>query len=188
MARLVAERQDVVPVLAEIFREHGYEAASLTIISQRTGLGKGSLYHFFPGGKEDMVTAVFADIAGWFEAHVFHPLEHGEPKAAIMGMFAAVTDYFRSGQRVCLVGAVALNDGRDRFARFVKPYFDRWLAALTDALARRGVGEGEAARLSREVVAGIQGAIILARALNDEAPFREAVERLATRCFAAAPR
>ena len=51
MARTVAERSDVLPLLAEVFREHGYEGASLSLISKATGLGKGSLYHFFPGVK-----------------------------------------------------------------------------------------------------------------------------------------
>ncbi|HKX35432.1 MAG TPA: TetR/AcrR family transcriptional regulator, partial [Rhizorhapis sp.] len=52
MAKTVKERSDIIPVLGEVFREHGFEGASLAIISARTGLGKGSLYHFFPGGKE----------------------------------------------------------------------------------------------------------------------------------------
>lgn len=185
MARLVAERGDAIPALAEIFREHGYEGASLKLIGEGTGLGKGSLYHFFPGGKEEMAEAVLEDIAGWFEAHVYRPLGEGEPAQALAGMFAAVSEYFRSGRRVCLVGAFALNDSRDRFPALVRPYFDRWLAALSGALERGGAGRGEAARLAREVVAGIQGAIVLTRALDDETPFREALERLESRCRAA---
>ena len=66
MARTVAERSDVIPVLAEIFREHGFEGASLSIIGEKTGLGKGSLYHFFPGGKEEMAASVLHEIDTWF--------------------------------------------------------------------------------------------------------------------------
>jgi AcrR family transcriptional regulator len=53
---MIAERSDTLPTLAEVFREHGYEDASLSLLSQATGLGKGSLYHFFPGGKEEMAS------------------------------------------------------------------------------------------------------------------------------------
>ena len=60
MARIVMERADVLPMLGEVFREHGFEGASLAAITARTGLGKGSLYHFFPGGKEEMAAAVLA--------------------------------------------------------------------------------------------------------------------------------
>ena len=58
MAKMIHERGDVLPALTEVFRTHGYEGASLALISRHTGLGKGSLYHFFPGGKEEMAAEV----------------------------------------------------------------------------------------------------------------------------------
>ena len=54
MPRDVAGRDELLPALGEVFRAHGYEGASLTAITAATGLGKGSLYHFFPRGKEQM--------------------------------------------------------------------------------------------------------------------------------------
>ena len=62
MARMIRERQDVIPLLAEVFREHGYEGASLALISEATGLGKGSLYNFFPDGKEEMAACVLCQL------------------------------------------------------------------------------------------------------------------------------
>ncbi|WP_163777781.1 TetR/AcrR family transcriptional regulator, partial [Proteus mirabilis] len=71
-------RADVLPVLAEVFRAHGYEGASLALISAATGLGKGSLYHFFPGGKEQMAAEVLADIDRWFNETVYDPETRAE--------------------------------------------------------------------------------------------------------------
>ncbi len=83
MSRLIHTREDVLPVLGEVFREHGFEGASLSVITARTGLGKGSLYHFFPGGKEEMGQAVLAHIDGWFETEVYAPLrDDADPRAA----------------------------------------------------------------------------------------------------------
>jgi AcrR family transcriptional regulator len=179
---VVAERADTLPALAEVFREHGYEGASLSLISQATGLGKGSLYHFFPGGKEEMAAAVLAEIDTWFETNMFVPLRDAhEPALAIATMFDSVESYFNSGRRVCLVGAVALGDARDRFAGPVRDYFVRWVAALASALTgptRNGV---EATALAEEVVAGIQGAIVLARALDDPAAFGRVIATLRRR-------
>lgn len=110
MARLVAERADVVPHLAEIFREFGFEGASLARIAARTGLGKGSLYHFFPGGKEEMAAAVLAHVDHWFETEIFSSLARDGGALAIAAMCDAVAAYFRSGRRVCLVGVFALDD------------------------------------------------------------------------------
>ena len=181
MARMVRSREDVLPELAEVFREHGYEGTSLTLIGKRTGLGKGSLYHFFPGGKEEMAVAVLDEIAGWFEREMFAPLARaGDPAAGIAAMFDATDAYFRTGRRVCLVGVFALDAGRDRFAGQIAGYFRRWVDVLAVALGRAGVQQPEA--LARQVVAGIQGAIVLARALDDPAVFAGEIDRLRGAC------
>ncbi len=183
MARQVAERSDVLPHLAEVFREHGYEGASLALIAKATGLGKGSLYHFFPGGKAEMAQAVLAEIDGWFEAEVYRPLrEADDPDAAVAAMFSTVSDYFRSGRRVCLVGALSLSDARDRFADALKGYFARWVAALTGTLVRAGHEPEAAGRLADEVVGGIQGALVLARALDRPEVFERISAGLQERC------
>ena len=181
MAR--AERSDLVPLLAEVFREHGYEGASLSLISQATGLGKGSLYHFFPGGKEEMAQAVLAEIDGWFAAKVFRPLRQADDAvAAVAAMFVTVAEYFRSGRRVCLVGALSLSDARDRFAGRLRDYFARWVEALTAALARAGHGPEAAGAIAEEVVGGIQGALVLARALDRTEVFERILAGLWDRC------
>ncbi|MGH7727291.1 MAG: TetR/AcrR family transcriptional regulator [Vulcanimicrobiaceae bacterium] len=179
MARMVTERADALPALTEIFREHGYEGASLSLITEATGLGKGSLYHFFPGGKEEMVCAVLDEIDTWFETNVFAPLRTApNPCAGVAQMMKAVEMYFRSGRRVCLVGVLALGDARDRFADRVRAYFSEWTDALADALIRAGRKRAEAAGLAEGFVAGIQGALVLARALDDARAFSRAIKRL----------
>lgn len=182
MPRTVAERADVLPVLGEVFREHGFEGASLAVIGARTGLGKGSLYHFFPGGKEEMAEAVLAEIDAWFAARVFRPLrEERDAVRAIAATLEAVEAYFRSGRRVCLVGALALNDSRDRFGRQINSYFADWNEALTNALSRAGHDKKSARALSEEALAAIQGGLVLARAMNDPALFQRTLERTKAR-------
>lgn len=178
MPRTIAERADTLAPLAEVFREYGYEGASLARISAATGLGKGSLYHFFPGGKDEMAAAVLADIEGWFEVNVFAPLEGGAPRDAIAAMFDSVHNYFRSGRRVCLIGALALSDTKDRFAAALGGYFARWIAALAGALVRLGHTASDAHVLAEDVVGGIQGAIVLTRALGEPAVFDRIVTGL----------
>ncbi|HVI88759.1 MAG TPA: TetR/AcrR family transcriptional regulator [Dongiaceae bacterium] len=179
MSKTRTERDEIIPALGEIFREHGFEGASLSVITEKTGLGKGSLYHFFPGGKEEMATAVLAEIDTWFQVNVYQPLRDGDdPKAGIDHMFAAVEDYFRAGRRVCLVGVFALDNTRDRFAAAVKSYFADWAKALTKALSRCGHSPAEARALAEDILGGIQGGLVLARALDDPAVFRRTLKRL----------
>lgn len=182
MARLVAERRDVVPVLGEIFRRYGFEGTSIARVTAHTMLGKGSLYHFFPGGKDEMAEAVLVHIQDWFETNVFTPLEDRSAVEAIDAMFTAVDDYFRLGRRICLVGAFALEETRDRFAEAVNGYFTRWLAVLSGALLRSGFAKDEAERRAGHVIAGIQGGIVLARALDDPQHFSNMLGDLRLLC------
>lgn len=179
MARTVYERTDVVPMLTEIFRELGYEGTSIGKITARTGLGKGSLYHFFPGGKEEMAAAVLEHVESWFVTNVYQPLETGDPATAIAGMWQASADYFQAGGRVCLVGAFALDDTRDKFAVAIRRYFVRWVEALAGALVRGGRDIEDARHRAIKAVAGIQGALVLARATNDPTTFKRILNDLA---------
>jgi TetR/AcrR family transcriptional repressor of lmrAB and yxaGH operons len=176
--RALTDRADALPALAEVFREYGFEGASLSMISKATGLGKGSLYNFFPGGKEEMMAVVLADIDRWFGTAIFSPLEQTtDPRTAITTMVGDVESYFRSGGRVCLVGWIGLGASRDAFASQVQGYFSRWVSALARCLEAARVLPPCATQMAEEAVAGIQGAIILSRALGDEAAFARIVRR-----------
>lgn len=179
MARMVAERADAIAPLAEVFREHGYEGASLALIGKATGLGKGSLYHFFPNGKEEMVRAVLGEIGQWFEDAVYSPLRNeSDANGAICAMLASTDQYFRSGRRVCLVGALAVANTRDLFAQAIRGYFVAWVDALQSALIRQGREADQSRILAEEAVLTIQGAIILSRAMDDPAVFQRAIDQL----------
>ncbi|WP_339109383.1 TetR/AcrR family transcriptional regulator [Thioclava sp. GXIMD4216] len=169
------DKPDLIRQLAELFRTYGYEGASIGIIVDKTGAGRSSLYHFFPGGKADMARAVLADIDQWFEAHIFTPLRHDPPETAIAHMFHAVTRYFHDGQRICLVGAFALDQTRDQFAAQVRGYFRDWQAALAQCLERSGLSPETAQTRAIQMLAAIQGGIVLARATGDNAAFTAAI-------------
>ena len=176
--KVIHEKSDVVPLVAEVFREFGYEGTSMARITERTGLGKGSLYHFFPGGKEQMGADVLAHVDAWFVANVFEPLEAGEPRVGIEQMATAVDEYFQSGGRICLVGAFALDETRDRFGERIRMYFVRWIDALSGALVRAGRDDATARDLAEDYVVGVQGALVLARATGDVAVFARSTQRL----------
>jgi AcrR family transcriptional regulator len=176
--RTIYEKSDVIPLLAEIFRELGYEGTSFGTITERTGISKGSLYHFFPGGKEEMAAEVLAEIDHWFVEKVYEPLARDDPPAALEQMWTSVDGYFRSGHRICLIGAFALDATRDRFAAAIRDYFEDWLRALTSCLTRAGASRPQARTLAEEVVLGIQGALVLARALDNDVVFARQLKRL----------
>ena len=67
-------KSELLARLSDTFRRLGYDGASITDIASATGLGKSSLYHYFPGGKEQMAADVLTDLAQALEANLFAPL------------------------------------------------------------------------------------------------------------------
>lgn len=177
MVKIILEKADIIPLLGEVFRRYGFDGTSIALISEHTKLGKGSLYHFFPGGKDEMAKAALADIGDWFETNIFLPLKHNETDA-LAKMFSAVEKYFKTGRRICLIGALALVETRDRFAEEIQRYFSRWLDVLTAHLRHLGHDEAQALQLATSTIAGIQGAIIVTQALNDEQYFTNVMQSL----------
>ncbi|MCM0021056.1 MAG: TetR/AcrR family transcriptional regulator [Tagaea sp.] len=187
MPRFLAERADLLPKLAALFRARGYDGASLAAIGEACGLGKGSLYHFFPGGKPAMAEAMLAETDAWFEGNVFAPLraipanDKAEARARLAEMCRAVEKEFRSGRRVCPFGLFALTDTRERYAPRIRSYFQRWVEAVARALVAAGRAPAEARTEAFDAVAGIQGALVLARAADNPPAFAGALARIQAR-------
>ncbi|WP_037141817.1 TetR/AcrR family transcriptional regulator [Rhodococcoides fascians] len=178
MARLVLDRADVVLALAGVFRKRGFEGASLSVIQREAGVGRGSLYHFFPEGKTDMARAVLEQVAEWFEERIFTPLRTAtDATSAIAATSKEVSDYFISRERVCLFAAMALGEDQGIFTGAVRSYFTDWVDALTAALRSGGLAPQEAADRALDAVAAIQGGLILARAYGDDDTFLGIVAR-----------
>ncbi len=178
MARTVLDRSDVVLALAGVFRKRGFEGGSLSVIQQETGVGRGSLYHFFPEGKTDMARAVLEQVGEWFEERIFHPLRTTtDARKAIEDMAREVAEYFISRERVCLFAAITLGEEQETFAGAVRSYFTDWVDALAHALRTGGLAAQDARDRALDAVATIQGGLILARAYGDDATFLGVVGR-----------
>ncbi len=179
MVKSPVSRAEVLPKLAEVFREFGFDGTTLAIITKRTGLGKGSLYNFFPGGKDEMAEAVLNHISVWFQTQIFVPLKDSQsPTEALRNMFRNVRLYFESGQRICIVGMFALDESRDRFGDQIEEFFASWRRAIEKTLRRAGLSRSSAENHAVDALVVIQGALVLARASSDTSVFRKSIARL----------
>src|SRR6516165_158624 len=98
-------RDEVVNRLLVVFQRLGYDGASLAELSRGTGLGKSSLYHYFPNGKEEMAFAVLRRVHAWIEEKVVAPLQaQGPPKERLERMFQALDSLYAGGKNPCVLG------------------------------------------------------------------------------------
>ena len=81
----------IIDRLSDVFRSQGYEGASLTKLSEATGLQRASLYYRFPGGKQEMAEAVLAQIDARIATGILGPLKApGSPAERVHGEYIGI--------------------------------------------------------------------------------------------------
>lgn len=177
-----ATRESLLPPLAQVFRERGYEGATLTQLSAATGLGKASLYHHFPGGKAEMaevlVRQAIADAERLAFGRLYGALPASDRLNAFVDGFAA---YLEQSGGVCLLGVLALGSARDSHGTQITAQFRDWQAALGRTLEEGGAKSKRAARLAAEAINVLYGAQLAARLLDDPDQINRSLKRLRRR-------
>ncbi|MEO1060350.1 MAG: TetR/AcrR family transcriptional regulator [Actinomycetota bacterium] len=159
-------------------REHGYAGTSMQDLLRETGVSSSSMYHFFPGGKEELVVTAVRRTgldAARRISEVFERLEVAEGIERIFDAAAAEMDGhgFTLG---CSIGVPATEAPADSPAirEAVAEVFAAWADAYAAALRGAGVAPERAAQLGRFVVASYEGAVMLARATRSTDPYHDA--------------
>src|ERR1700761_6545297 len=84
----------------EVFRNYGYEGASLSLLAESTGLEKASFYYRYPGGKKDIALAVATRAGAWFEENVVEVLKgDGAPQARVHRVAQRLRKFYGDGSR-----------------------------------------------------------------------------------------
>ncbi|NKB90555.1 MAG: TetR family transcriptional regulator [Acidobacteria bacterium] len=172
-------REDVVELIGDVFRRHGYDGSSLAMISEATGLGRASLYHYFPEGKEQMGREVFAWIATHVQRDLLDPLiGDGAPADRLQAWTQGIHRFYEGGSKNCLLGAMVLSGGGDRYGQEIAGTLRELIRALIRVLRDAGVPATQARRRAGSAVVVVQGALVTARGLDDKKIFRQALEDL----------
>lgn len=171
-------REQATIQLLKVFRQYGYEGATLTRLSQATGLGKASLYHYFPHGKEEMAQAVLAYMSDWIETSILTPLRSpSEPAARIQMMINKVDELYSSGDRACLLAVFSLGESQ-LFRTQIQQALTSWIDSLAQVLLDAGFEPESAHQKAEDAILQIQGSLILARGLDDTTPFKRVLQRI----------
>lgn len=186
-ARRPAARTELLDAAAEMLRETGMCGAGIKDIVERSGTPIGSLYHYFPGGKTQLVAESLSRHAAKVPVLIERHFDgRRTAAAAIRELFDGAAAGFEQGGglKACAVGAVTLDlSPADAALRAVcHEAFEHWARVLADRLP---FGDARArTSFAVLVVAGLEGAFVLAKAAGSGEPFRIVGNQLA----AAVPR
>ena len=178
-------RDKAITELYRLFRRAGFEGVSIAEISAATGLGRSSLYHYFPGGKADMAIAVL-DFAGKFLRHqVIAALQApGDPRARLERMIAAVDALYLGGKEPCIIASMQMGSPDPALQQALSSLLGEWLDALGTVLMEAGLAPPAARQRAALIIGRIEGGLLLARALCDARYFDEAIDRVRQEAWA----
>jgi len=156
----VPTRDRIVYASAELLRRQGYAGTGLKQIASEAQAPFGSLYHFFPGGKEQLAEEVLRT-GGRFFLALYEAFAAAAPDlpTAVRDFFAGAaqtlenTDFADACPIATVAGEVASTNEVLRQA--TADVFESWLAAVTEDATRAGIE-----RFLRDFTgAGIQGEV-----------------------------
>ncbi|MDQ6811404.1 MAG: TetR/AcrR family transcriptional regulator [Actinomycetota bacterium] len=173
----VNTKDRIVQTSAELFRRQGFAGTGVKQIVAEASAPFGSLYHFFPGGKEQLGAEVIRSsgaIYGQLIDEFFLP--GADPVAATRDFFAAAaltlkeTDYADA----CPIATVALevSSTNEPMREACAEVFTEWIDLATARFLTYGVAPKRSRALAVSLFASLEGAFVLARALRSTEPLQ----------------
>lgn len=172
--------KELIQGLSRVFRDTGYDGATLSTLSKETGLQRASLYHRFPGGKEQMAQEVLAATESWLTESLFEPLKSEGPVDERIGvMVKKLDELYSSGQQACILNMLSsAGDYDGPFVVTIKRIFDALIDALGQLAEEHGFGKKEARVRAERVVMLLHGSLVLSRGTGSQKPFERILETL----------
>lgn len=171
-------RERFLAAATGLFRRQGYSGTGLKQIVAEGGAPLGSLYYFFPGGKQDLALSAVAHTAARYEQLIDQVFaETADSGQAALKWFnwaarALEESDFADG---CPIGTVAseIASTNDALRAASAAVFDSWRSRVAAQLVTEGVAPAHARRLATFVVASLEGAIMLSRTQRSTQPLRD---------------
>jgi AcrR family transcriptional regulator len=169
---LSTTRERIIQASSALFMQRGYSASGLKQISESSAAPIGSLYHFFPGGKEELAAETLRSSGAAYQALVEGVFDAApDIVSGVRDCFAGAAEVLRATDYAdaCPIATVALEvASSDEALRLVtKEIFESWLRSAAARFERAGIDAPRARELSTMVVAALEGGFLLSRAAKD---------------------
>ena len=182
-------RERIVRTTRDLIRRKGVPGTTMLEVIESAGGSRGSLYHYFPGGKkqmvEDAVRSAIQEYSAGIEYLVTLPPAEAIPLLVEVWRAEAEASDYTAG---CPVVAAALGGASEPHARdLAGTAFADWTAALTTLLRNNGFSLDRAEGLATLALAAIEGAVVLSLAQRSSEPLVRVAAELVTMTEAVAP-
>jgi len=183
MAKAAQHKERLIMAAAKLFRKKGYAATGINEILAISGAPKGSLYHYFPEGKEALgaaaVTAagnVVVKTLQGLKTESDHAHDFITRYGDLLAMWMEQSD-FQSG---CPIATTVLETcpGSKAIQQAGNTVFESWIAIISQVFVEDGMESQQALDVAELTIATIEGCLILSRAQSSSAPIKRVTAQL----------
>ena len=167
-------RTRILDATIRLLRRQGYAATGIKQIVAEGEAPLGSMYHYFPGGKEQIAAEALARSGERIRQTIASAGDAADLPAAIDNYFVVNAERLHDSnyQRGCPIATVALETASDneRIRQVCQDVFNGWQATLAQVFVDAGIAQGDADPLATFVLSSYEGALTMSRALRDVQP------------------
>lgn len=168
-------RSRILAASSELFRRNGYPGTGLKQIATAAQAPFGSIYHFFPGGKQNLGEEVIRTSGPEYGALVYSFLADAtDLHGAVTTMFAAAAALLEATDfaDACPIATIALEvaNTNETLRIATADVFDGWIERGSQLLVATGVEPARARQWTIGMICALEGAFVLARALRSTEP------------------
>jgi TetR/AcrR family transcriptional repressor of lmrAB and yxaGH operons len=176
-------RDTLIEATCDLLEAQGYHATGLSKILETSGAPKGSLYYYFPEGKEELAEAA-VERNGRLVAERIRAGLAGKAQApnAVRSFVLRIAEAveasgYRAGGPLQSVALETANSS-PRLNAACQAAYQRLQAAFAERLAQGGYPPARAASLATVITAAIEGGILLSRTYHTGDPLRQVAREL----------
>jgi len=189
---VTSTKDRIVDASAELFRRQGYTGTGLKQIVAAANAPFGSLYHFFPGGKQQLGAEVIRWSGLGYQRLVESVLDAApDIVTGVRDVFTGAAEVLRQTDYAdaCPIETVALEvaSTNEPLRQATADVFDSWITSGAKRLARAGIPHATARALAIALIAALEGAFVLSRAMRSTEPLEIVGAAVATAVRTAQP-
>ncbi|MGM7723339.1 TetR/AcrR family transcriptional regulator [Metabacillus sp. Hm71] len=189
MASKVDSREKILQTASRLFQLQGYHATGLNQIIKESGSPKGSLYHYFPNGKEELAIEAVKYTSHYIESKLKEFMNSvADPVKAIQSFILDTANQFDHPEKIegIPVGLLASETSllSEPLREICVQSFKKWEDIIANKLIENGFKDNEAYKLGMLINAMIEGGIMLSITNQDKTPLltiSETIPKLITK-------
>jgi TetR/AcrR family transcriptional repressor of lmrAB and yxaGH operons len=192
MGRRSDARQRMVLAARQLFRQQGYHATALSDVLELSAAPRGSVYFHFPNGKAQLAIEAAELHARELVEFIDQSAQESGSAAGLMRAYVGlardnlVNSDYKNG---CVLAPLVIEAARDadELGDVGRRAFSFIIESLATHFTAFGLDAASAHTLADAVVAGVEGALVTARALRSPTPFESVLAALENQLAAVTP-